>query len=87
MSALDELNEEHMLHLFYFNIEDTDEGTDYCPSKYPRTHVIIQREVIRSRKSKKDRQLNNQKKWIKRQTTIYKTLHIKLRNEQNKPDY
>jgi len=35
--------------------------------------------VIRIRKSKKDRQHNGQKK--KGQTTIYKTLHIKLKIE------
>ena len=32
--------------------------------------------VIRIRKSKKDRQLNGQRKTEKGQTTIYKTLHI-----------
>jgi len=39
--------------------------------------------VIRSRKSKKDWQYNDQKK--KRQTIIYKTLHRKLKIEQHEP--
>jgi hypothetical protein len=39
----------------------------------------------RIRKSKKDRQHNGQKKIDKGQTTIYKTLHRKLKTEQHKP--
>jgi len=39
--------------------------------------------VIRSRKSKKNRQYNGQTK--NRQTTIYKTLHRKLKTEQHQP--
>ena len=38
--------------------------------------------VIGSRKSKKDRQHNAQKKKDKTQTSIYKTLHRKLKIEQ-----
>ena len=38
--------------------------------------------VIRSRKSKKDRQFNGQKKLKKEQTMIYKILHRKLKIEQ-----
>jgi hypothetical protein len=41
--------------------------------------------VIRIRKSKKDRQHNGQKKKYKRQTTVYKTLHIKLKIEKHEP--
>jgi len=37
--------------------------------------------VIRIRKSKKDRQHNDQKKRTKGQTTIYKTIHIKSKIE------
>jgi len=37
--------------------------------------------VIRIRKSKQDRQHNGKKKRTKGQTTIYKTLHIKLKIE------
>jgi len=37
------------------------------------------REAIRSRKSKNDRQYNGQKKNDKSQTTIYKTLHRRLK--------
>ena len=44
-----------------------------------------QREVIRSRKSKKDRQHNGQKKTTKEQTKIYKTLHRKIKIEQQEP--
>jgi hypothetical protein len=40
--------------------------------------------VIRSRKSKKDRQYNGQK-GDKGQRTIYKTLHIKVEIEKHKP--
>jgi hypothetical protein len=40
--------------------------------------------VIRRRKSKEDRQYNGQIK-DKGQTTIYKTIHRKLKNEQHKP--
>ena len=43
------------------------------------------REVIRSRKSKKDRQHNGQKKTTKEQTKIYKTLHRKIKIEQQEP--
>ena len=42
-------------------------------------------EVIRSRKSKKDRQHNGQKKTTKEQTKIYKTLHRKIKIEQQEP--
>ena len=41
------------------------------------------KEVIRSRKSKKDRQ--DKRKRIKGQTTIYKALHRKLKIEQHEP--
>ena len=40
--------------------------------------------VIRRRKSKEDRQYNGQIK-DKGQTTIYKTIHRKPKNEQHKP--
>jgi len=39
------------------------------------------KEVIRIRKLKKDRQHSGKTKWIKRQTTIYRTPHIKLKIE------
>jgi hypothetical protein len=39
--------------------------------------------VIRSCKSKKDRQHNGQKKKDKRKSTIYKTLYRKLKIEQH----
>ena len=43
---------------------------------------------IRSRKSKKDRQYNEQtKERAKGQTTIYKTVHRKLNIEQCEPHY
>jgi hypothetical protein len=38
-------------------------------------------DVIRIRKSKKNRQRNGQRNRIKGRTTIYKTLHIKLKIE------
>jgi hypothetical protein len=38
-------------------------------------------EVIRIRKSKKNKQRNEQRTRIKGQTTIYKALHIKLKIE------
>ena len=41
--------------------------------------------VIRSRKSKKNRQHNDQKKTTKEQTKIYKTLHRKTKIEQQEP--
>ena len=41
--------------------------------------------VIRSCKTKKDRQHNGQRKRTKEQTTIYKTLHRKLKIEQHEP--
>jgi hypothetical protein len=40
--------------------------------------------VIRSRKLKRDRQCNSQQK-EKEQTTIYKTLHRKLKIERHEP--
>ena len=40
--------------------------------------------VMRIRKSKKDRQRNVQMKMTKGQTTIYKTLHRKLKIEQTR---
>ena len=39
--------------------------------------------VIRNRKSKKDRQHNDQKKKDKRTITIYKTLHGKAKTEEH----
>jgi hypothetical protein len=46
--------------------------------------------VFRSRKSKENRQYNGQTKTEKRNTTIYKRLHRKIKIEQyeshNKPD-
>jgi len=41
--------------------------------------------VLRFRKSEKDRQHNGQKKKSKWTTTIYKTLHRKLKIEQHEP--
>jgi len=41
--------------------------------------------VSRSCKSKKDRKGKDQMKNDKGQTTIYKTLHIKLKKEQHEP--
>ena len=41
--------------------------------------------VIRNRKPKKDRQYNGQKKMTKGQTMICKTIHRKLKFEQQKP--
>jgi hypothetical protein len=41
--------------------------------------------VIRILKSKKNRQQNGHEKKDKGQTTIYKTLHIKLKIEQHDP--
>jgi len=41
------------------------------------------KEIIRIRKSKKDRQHNGQTK--KEQTMIYKTIHRKLKIEQHEP--
>ena len=43
------------------------------------------KEVLRFRKSEKDRQHNDQKKKWKWQTTIYKTIHRKLKIEQHEP--
>ena len=46
------------------------------------------KEVIRSRKSKKNRQYNGQKKKrTKGQTLISKILYRKLKNGQNEPNY
>ena len=45
------------------------------------------KEVIRSIKSKKDRQHNDQKKKHKGQIKIYRTLHRKLKIEQHEPHY
>jgi len=42
--------------------------------------------MIRIRKSMKDRQHNGRKKRTKGQTTIYKTLHRKVKIEQHKPN-
>ena len=41
--------------------------------------------VDRNRKSKKDKQHSGKRKSRKGQTTIYKTLHIKLKIEQHEP--
>ena len=41
--------------------------------------------VIRSRKSKKERKHNDQKKKDNGQTTFYKTLHRKLKVELHEP--
>ena len=41
--------------------------------------------VIKSRESRKDRQHNGQKKSMKGQTMIYKTLHRKLKIKQHEP--
>jgi hypothetical protein len=41
--------------------------------------------VIRSRKSKKERQHNGQKKTTKEPKKIYKTLHRKIKIEQQEP--
>jgi hypothetical protein len=38
------------------------------------------KEIIRSRKSKKDRQYNGKKKKPNKQTTTYRTLHRKLKD-------
>jgi hypothetical protein len=48
-------------------------------------YLLSQGEVIRMSKSKTDSQHNGQKKRTKEQTTIYKTLHRKLKIEQHEP--
>jgi hypothetical protein len=43
------------------------------------------REVIRIRKSKKNRQHNGQKKKSKRTNNNLQNIHIKIKNEKHKP--
>jgi len=56
--------------------------SDYKPTK----NLKISKGVIKSRKSKKDRQSNSQKKKRKRQAMICNTLHRKLEIMQQKPN-
>jgi hypothetical protein len=53
------------------------------PFNGPRKEFDDTKGVIRIRTSKKDRQYNGQKKRTKGQTTIYKTLHRKLKKEKH----
>jgi hypothetical protein len=74
----------YLITIYVFGLGDsmTEIHVNSCR---PQEEFEDTKEVIKIRKSKKDKQHNGQQKKDKRTTTIYKTLHRKLKIKPHEP--